>query len=149
MQRTAALRCISLRLLKIQDEERRKIARDLHDRTSQILAGIMMSVAALQNQFEKDEAASHTLNEISGMANQALQEIRTTSYLLHPPLLDERGLASAARWYAEGFAKRSGIQLDLDFPSDAERLASDVEMVLSGSCKRASPTCIAILERRS
>lgn len=129
-ERTAALRRVTQRLLKIQDEERRRIARDLHDSTSQILAGAMMNIGALQAQFGKEDPTSGALAEIADLADRALQEIRTTSYLLHPPLLDEIGLSSAARWYVEGFSKRSGIQVDLDFPSGSERLPSDIEMGL-------------------
>ena len=129
-ERTAALRRVTQRLLKIQDEERRRIARDLHDSTSQILAGAMMNIGVLRARFDKEDPTSDALAEIAGLAGRALQEIRTTSYLLHPPLLDEIGLSSAARWYVEGFSKRSGIQVDMDFPSSSERLPSDIEMGL-------------------
>ena len=89
-----------------------------------------MNIATLQKQFENDQPTSAALTDIADIADQALQEIRTTSYLLHPPLLDEAGLASAARWYMEGFSERSGIRVNLHFPSDSERLPNDVEMVL-------------------
>jgi signal transduction histidine kinase len=130
LQRTAALRTLSQRLRKAQDEERRRVARDLHDSTSQTLTGLKMNIATLQKQFENDQPTSAALTDIADIADQALQEIRTTSYLLHPPLLDEAGLASAARWYMEGFSERSGIRVTLHFPSDSERLPNDVEMVL-------------------
>lgn len=129
-ERTMALRRVSQRLLKIQDEERRRIARDLHDSTSQILAGVMMNIGALRRRLDKEDPTSDALAEIAGLTDRALQEIRTTSYLLHPPMLDEIGLASAIRWYVEGFAKRSGIQVDLDFPPGFERLPADLEMGL-------------------
>lgn len=129
-QRTAALRNLSQRLMRLQDEERRRVARDLHDSTGQTLAALKMNVASLQKRFENDPLTSGALTDIAGIADQALQEMRTTSYLLHPPLLDEAGLASAARWYVEGFSQRSGIQVNLDFPSGFERLPNDVEMVL-------------------
>ena len=129
-ERTAALRDISSRLLKTQEEERRRIARDLHDSTSQILAALLMNVGALQQRFAEEEFTSGALTEIAALAKQAVQEIRTSSYLLHPPLLDQAGLGSAARWYVDGFSKRSGILVDMDFPDDSERFASDVEMVL-------------------
>jgi signal transduction histidine kinase len=130
VERTTALHRVSQRLLKIQDEERRRIARDLHDSTSQILAGVMMNVGTLQRRFDKGDPTSDALSEIAGLADRALQEIRTTSYLLHPPMLDEIGLASAICWYVEGFAKRSGIHVDLDFPASSERLPPDLEMGL-------------------
>lgn len=129
-QRTTSLRNLSQRLMRMQDEERRRIARDLHDSTGQTLAALKMNVASLQKRFEDDPLTSEALTEIAGIADQALQEMRTTSYLLHPPLLDEAGLASAAHWYVEGFSLRSGIQVNIDFPSGFERLPNDVEMVL-------------------
>jgi len=130
LQRTAALQVLSQRLLRTQDEERRRVARDLHDSTGQTLTALLLSVATLQKQFENDQSTSDALGDIAGIANQALQEIRTTSYLLHPPLLDEVGLASAARWYVEGFSQRSGIQVNLGFSPGFERLPGDVEIAL-------------------
>jgi signal transduction histidine kinase len=129
-QRTAALQALTQRLFKTQDDERRKVARDLHDSTGQTLAALKMSIAPLQKQFENDAPISAALTEIAGIADQALQEIRTTSYLLHPPLLDEAGLGSAIYWYTGGFSQRSGIVVNVTFPSDSERLPNDVEMVL-------------------
>jgi signal transduction histidine kinase len=129
-ERTATLQMLSKRLLKTQDEERRKVARDLHDSTGQTLTALKIQVASLQKQFENGQPAFDALSEIAVTADQALQEIRTTSYLLHPPLLDEAGLASAARWYVEGFSKRSGIKVNLDLPPRAERVPNDIEMVL-------------------
>jgi signal transduction histidine kinase len=84
-QRTAALRLLSQRLMKTQDEERRRVARDLHDSTGQTLTALKIQVASLQEQFENGQPAFNALNEIAVTADQALQEIRTTSYLLHPP----------------------------------------------------------------
>ncbi len=129
-QRTETLRLLSQRLLKSQDEERRKVARDLHDSTGQTLTWLKMSIAKLQRQFAGDRSTAGALAALAEIADQALQEIRTTSYLLHPPLLDELGFNSAARWFVEGFAKRSGIRVNLDFPLKFERLPNDVEMVL-------------------
>lgn len=129
-QRTASLRALSQQLLKTQDEERRRIARDLHDSTGQTLSALKMNVVQLQKRFEADGTASEALTEIASIADQAIREIRTTSYLLHPPLLDELGLNSAANWYVEGFSGRSSIRVNLNFPPSSERLPSDVEMVL-------------------
>lgn len=129
-QRTAALRNLSQRLMRMQDEERRRIARDLHDSTGQTITALKMKLATLQKQFYNDQPTSDALTDIADIADQALQEIRTTSYLLHPPLLDEAGLGSAAGWYVEGFSQRSGIRVNLDFPSESERLPIEVEMVL-------------------
>jgi signal transduction histidine kinase len=80
-----------------------------------MLAALKMSIAPLQEQFEDNEQVSAALNNIAGIADQALLEIRTTSYLLHPPLLDEAGLAAAVRWYTEGFSQRSGIDVKVTF----------------------------------
>ena len=121
---------LSQRLLKTQDEERRKIARDLHDSTGQTLTVLKLQVASLKKQFKDGQPAFNALSEIAVTADQALQEIRTTSYLLHPPLLDEAGLASAATWYVSGFSKRSGIRVKLDLPSLSERVPNNIEMVL-------------------
>jgi len=128
-QRTAKLRALSQQLLKSQDQERRKIARDLHDSTGQTLICLKMAVNRLQNQFADRPGTSDSLTDIANIVDVAIGEIRTTSYLLHPPLLDELGLNSAAHWYAEGFSKRSNIAVKLDFPSGSERLPTDVEMV--------------------
>jgi signal transduction histidine kinase len=129
-QRTAALRRLSQWLMRTQDEERRRVARDLHDSTGQTLTALKLNIASLQKQFEKDRHTSDALAAIAAHADQALQEIRTTSYLLHPPLLDEAGLASAVRWYVNGFSQRSGINVNCDFPFDSARLPSEVEIVL-------------------
>src|SRR3984885_13844431 len=108
LQRTAELQILSLRLLKVQDEERRKVARDLHDSTGQTLAALKMKVALLQVQVGDDPRNCILLTQIAALADQALKEIRTTSYLLYPPLLEEAGFVSAARWFVDGFSKRSG-----------------------------------------
>ena len=101
-----------MRLMKIQDEERRRIARELHDSAGQTLTVLGLSLAQL---VQKAEVTAPELakegKEIEEVVQQLHREIRTTSYLLHPPLLDECGLASALNWYVEGLAKRSGIAI--------------------------------------
>lgn len=130
LQRTVALQNLSQRLLKVQDEERRRVARDLHDSTGQTLTALKMSVAALEEKLKHDQSTSDVLSEIAALVDQALQEIRTTSYLLHPPLLDEAGFSSAAQWYVDGFGKRSGIKVKLDLAPKRERLPITIETAL-------------------
>ena len=130
VQRTLALQNLSQRLLRVQDEERRRVARDLHDSTGQTLTALKMSLADLEKRIQQDQSTSGILCDIAALADQALQEIRTTSYLLHPPLLDEVGFAAAAQWYVEGFAERSGIKASLNFEIEFERLPIAIETAL-------------------
>ena len=116
--------------MTLQDEERRRIARELHDTAGQTLAAIKMSIAVIRP-FEKSSPALQPLvDDLNALADAALQEVRTASYLLHPPLLDEAGIASAARWFVEGFANRSGIQIDCEIPGKMERPSRECELVL-------------------
>jgi len=131
LERTADLERLSQRLLKVQDEERRKIARDLHDSTGQTLSALKMSVWVLQEECGESPAAVKVLiSEALKLADQAIGEVRTMSYLLHPPLLDEVGFACAADWYIEGFAKRSGIQIKAEIAKPSVRLPKSVEIAL-------------------
>jgi signal transduction histidine kinase len=117
------------RLFNLQDEERRRIARELHDGTAQNLFAISVNLARLE-QLSNDKAdAQQLIAECQSLGDQCLQEIRTLSYLLHPPLLDQAGLVSALQWYVEGFTKRSGIYVDL-YAQPIGRLPSDIEMAL-------------------
>jgi two-component system NarL family sensor kinase len=130
VERTLALQKLSQRLVKLQDEERRKIARDLHDVTGQTLIALKMAVAELQRRLECGLCTASVLGQIDSLAEQALHEIRTTSYLLHPPLLDEIGFRAAAEWYVEGFAKRSGISANLDLNKEDKRMPIEIETAL-------------------
>jgi signal transduction histidine kinase len=123
------LRELSLSVLRIQDEERRRVARDLHDTVGQTLTALKITLSTLENAVARSPQTTDFLAELNGLADQALQEIRTTSYLLHPPLLDESGFAAAAAWYVDGFNKRSPIQVRLQLP-DGIRLPGSVEIVL-------------------
>jgi two-component system, NarL family, sensor kinase len=127
-----SLRQLSARLLKLQDEERRHIARDLHDITGQKLAAQSMALAKVLNRKAAglDKESQHLLVECVTLSNQVSDEIRTLSYLLHPPLLDELGLSSAVRWYAEGYERRTGIKVEVKIPLDFGRLSPDVEVAL-------------------
>ena len=130
VERTGALEKLTHRLLKLQDDERRRIARNLYDVTGQTLAALKMAVAELERGAQLDSFASRLLGDIDALTEQALREIRTMSYLLHPPLLDEIGFSAAAEWYVEGFAKRSGIDVKLDIVTDSERLPLAIETAL-------------------
>jgi signal transduction histidine kinase len=124
------LRHLSLRLMTTQDEERRRIARELHDSAGQTLAAVKMTVASFQFAGAKAANLPGMLAELDTLVDEVLQEIRTASYLLHPPLLDEAGIASAARWFVEGFAKRSGIEVGCDIANTIERQSRPCELVL-------------------
>jgi signal transduction histidine kinase len=112
-KRTLALRRLSARLMRVQDEERRRIARDLHDGLGQWLAAAQINVDVALSRT--GGSASPILKETRGIIDHAVSSIRTMSYLLHPPLLDEAGFDSAARWFIEGLVKRSGIPIKIDF----------------------------------
>jgi PAS domain S-box-containing protein len=129
-ERTEALRQLSSRLMRMQDEERRRIARELHDSLGQDLAAAKMTVDGILNQRVGDSKDQSAL-EASKSIDRALQQVRTMSHLLHPPLLDEVGLVSALRWYLEGMTKRSGIQTTLDVrPASFPRLTPRFETAI-------------------
>jgi signal transduction histidine kinase len=125
------LRTLANRLMHAQDDERRRIATMLHDTTAQDLAALKMLLARLNRGVDHlSDADRNALTESISLVEHSITEIRTVSYLLHPPFLDEAGLLSALRWYASGFAGRSGIKVDLDLPESFERLPLDTETVL-------------------
>jgi signal transduction histidine kinase len=125
-QRTAALRQLSSRLLSLQDSERRRIARELHDSLGQYLVGLKLNAHMLRQTPERDELWS----EADRLVEQCISEVRTLSYLLHPPTMDAAGFASAARWYVEGYGQRSGLNVTLDAPTDLSRLPDAIEVAL-------------------
>jgi signal transduction histidine kinase len=126
-QRTAALRRLSVKLLRVQDEERRRIARELHDSLGQDLTAAKICLDMLGQNFKGD--AAH-LKEAQELVNRSISDTRTLSHLLHPPLLDEAGFISAARWYVEGFGQRSGITTQLQLPENLQRLPRQIETAL-------------------
>ncbi len=126
-----SLRELTGRLLVAQDEERRHMARELHDHAGQTLVALTLNLAALQELDGGQRSAMTDLLEQSQLLSDGLsKEIRTLSYLLHPPLLDEAGLRSALQWYVEGFSKRSGIVVDLELPTDSGRIPRALELVV-------------------
>lgn len=126
-----SLHLLSARILQLQDQERRRIARDLHDITGQELAVVVMSLNQLANNLENPGLnARQILGDAVELARKIEDEIRTLSYLLHPPLLDEFGLRSALNWYVEGFSKRSGIEVAVETPRDLPRLSVEKETAL-------------------
>jgi len=126
-QRTAALRRLSVKLLRVQDEERRRIARELHDSLGQDLTAAKICIDML---MQEGQADSPHLNEARHLVDRCIADTRTLSHLLHPPLLDEAGLASAAKWYVEGFGQRSGILTQLDLPEHIHRMPARMETAL-------------------
>jgi PAS domain S-box-containing protein len=124
-------RTLAAKLMHAQDDERRRIAQMLHETTAQDLAALKMQLARLNRSASRlSDSERTTLTESMSLAEQSMTEIRTLSYLLHPPFLDEAGLVSALRWYAPGFAKRSGIDVELELPEQFERLPLDTETAL-------------------
>jgi len=126
-----SLRQLSARLLQLQDEERRRIARELHDSTGQLLAVLVMNLSALNARASRfDATTADLIQKAMTSARQASDEIRTLSYLLHPPTLDLTGLSSALQWFVEGVSQRSSVQVDLQIESDLGRLPQNLETTI-------------------
>jgi PAS domain S-box-containing protein len=141
-----ALRQLSARLLRTQDDERRRIARELHDSIGQELAALDLNLGWIkQSVGSLDLQTLGVLNESFEIVKRCTREIRDFSYLLYPPMLDDYGLASALRWYTEGFARRTGIQVTLDVPNDLPRRSRDVETALF----RVVQECLTNVHRHS
>ena len=126
-----SLRELTGRLLRTQDEERRHMARELHDHAGQALAGLGMHLSTLRNLARnQDPKIIALVAESQEISDNLSKEIRTLSYLLHPPLLDEIGLESALRWYVDGFSERSKIKVEIELPADPARLPRELELVI-------------------
>jgi signal transduction histidine kinase len=140
-----SLRKLTARLLQSQDEERRRIARELHDSVGQTLAALSMNLSAVRADVERLTATAANLTDSEGLVQEMSKEVRTISHLLHPPLLDEAGLASAVRWYVDGFSQRSKIKVDLDLPDDFGRLPREPETAIF----RVVQECLTNIHRHS
>jgi PAS domain S-box-containing protein len=126
-----SLRQLSVRLLQTQDDERRRIGRDLHDSVGQYLVGLKMKVDSLKSSRERGQRDDDSqLTECSQLIEETIKEVRTISYLLYPPMLEELGLKSAIPWYLEGFTKRSGIKTTFEISPEFDRLPGDLELAL-------------------
>jgi len=140
------LRELSARLLKMRDEERRRLARELHDSVGQLLAAITMNLDLIGRESSKLSPFSvQALTDNGTMVREVMQSIRTISHLLHPPLLDEAGLPSALQWYVDEFSKRSGIKVHLDCEDSLERLPSEMETAIF----RIVQECLGNVHRHS
>jgi PAS domain S-box-containing protein len=134
------------RLQNMQDEERRRLARELHDSVGQTLAALGMNMAIISAQSNKlDTLGARAISENAHLIEQVSREIRTISYLLHPPLLDIAGLVSALRWYVDGFSERSHIKVDLEISNDFGRLPDEVEIAIF----RIVQECLTNIHRHS
>ncbi len=122
---------LSVRVLHLQDEERRRIARELHDSTVQALTALKINMSSLRKVVGSDRCDSSTLlQQSSDLAEQALNEVRTMSHLLHPPILEDFGLEAAMSWYADGFRERCGVQVHVEIDPDLGRFSQDLELIL-------------------
>jgi PAS domain S-box-containing protein len=142
-----AVRELSGRLLQTRDEERRRLARELHDSTAQTLTALSLNLALIKEFVDLGGSpkASKAHAESVELAKEASQEIRTLSYLLHPPMLDEAGLLSALRWFVDGFVQRTSVSVELEIPSELERLSTEVETALF----RIAQECLSNIHRHS
>jgi two-component system NarL family sensor kinase len=129
-QAESKLRQLSGKLMELQELEQRRVARELHDTTSQELALLHLYLGRLERMLQTESPACELVREIKGIANQCSQKIRSASYVLHPPLLQEAGLRPAVSWLAEGFEQRSGIQVHLEISPNFGRLSEQVELAL-------------------
>ena len=146
VKQAETVRQLSGRLLQIQDQERRRIARELHDSVGQLLAAVGITASKLSRKKEElSSEANSWVEEISGLTEQALTEIRTISHLLHPPLLEEVGLESALRYFIEGFAQRSKIDVNFVISSHLDRFSRDHELALF----RIVQECLTNIHRHS
>lgn len=140
-----SLRELTARLMQLQDEERRRFARELHDSVGQLLAALSMNLSIARTDIERLTKTAKALSEGEALVQEMSTEVRTITHLLHPPLLDEAGLSTALRWLIDGFAQRSKIKVDLELPDDLGRFSQEVET----SVFRLVQECLTNVHRHS
>jgi PAS domain S-box-containing protein len=144
-QQAEQLRELSNRLMQSQDDERRRIARNLHDSAGQVITALGMSLSTLLEYTGRDPKVSSVIEDSQDMLHELTTEIRTLSYLLHPPLLEENGLVGAIHWYIKGINERSGLNIRLDISNDFDRIASEMELTIF----RIVQECLTNIHRHS
>jgi two-component system NarL family sensor kinase len=145
LQQSQELRELARRMLQIQDEERRRIARELHDSAGQILTALGMNLAGITQRGKQDPLLDKALQDSQNLVHELSKEIRTVSYLLHPPLLDENGLSEAITWYMEGLRERTGLQITHNIPENFGRLPAEIEL----AAFRVLQECLTNIHRHS
>jgi PAS domain S-box-containing protein len=145
LQQSDQLRELSKRLFQSQDDERRRIARDLHDSAGQIITVLNLNLAAITQRVGANAEVGRTLGESQELIHQLSKEIRTMSYLIHPPMLDESGLSGAIAWYIQGLAERSGLKIEVIIPDDFGRLPAEIEVAIF----RIVQECLTNIHRHS
>lgn len=140
-----SLRDLSARLMQMQDEERRRIARELHDSVGQTLAALSMNLTTVGEDVDRLAQTANTIADSMALVQEMSREVRTLSHLLHPPLLDEAGLSSALKWYVGGFSRRSNIAVELQIPEDFGRLPRELETGIF----RTIQECLTNIHRHS
>jgi signal transduction histidine kinase len=145
VQTEEMLRKLSARLLTLQDEERRRLGRELHDSAGQMLAALHINLGVIAQRTQNEPVLAAKVADSAALADQVISEIRTLSYLLHPPMLDEAGLASAIEWYVRGFSERSKIAVQLKIDPALPRFPTEVETAIF----RIVQECLVNIHRHS
>jgi signal transduction histidine kinase len=143
-ERNEEIRKLTGKLLRLQDEERRRLARELHDSTGQALVAMKINLDRL-NAGTHESWAEPLITQTIALNEDLSRQLRTMSYLLHPPLLDEIGLISALKWYVDGFEQRSGITVSLQVPAEFDRLPGEMEITIF----RIIQECLTNIHRHS
>ena len=145
LEQSERLRDLSAQLMQVQDAERRHIARELHDSAGQIITALGLSLANVSQHAKQDPLLAKGVQDSQELVQQLNKEIRTTSYLLHPPLLDENGLSEAIRWYIQGLMERSSLDIELNTSEGFGRLPAEIELALF----RIVQECLTNIHRHS